>query len=126
MAEPIKIFLVDDDKFLLDMYSLKFSRANFVVDTATTGLDALKKLRDGYRPDIMLLDIIMPTMDGLEVLETIGKEKLSPDSLIIMLSNQADDAAKAKALGAKGFIVKAVNIPSDVVKQVQEIYNKER
>ena len=122
MSNPTTIFLIDDDKFLIDMYTLKLSNGGFAVESSTSGVDALKRLRDGFAPDIILLDIIMPTIDGLEILQTIQKEHLAPESMIIMLSNQADDEAKAKSLGAKGFIVKAMNVPSQVVTQVKEIY----
>jgi CheY-like chemotaxis protein len=120
----IKIFLVDDDKFLLDMYSLKFKKSGCEVEVAFSGDEALKKIRGGYVPDILLLDIIMPAMDGIEILKTIRTEKLLPDAIIVMLTNQADDQAKVEALGIDGFIIKAMNIPSEVVSQVLAIYNK--
>ncbi len=124
--KKIKIFLVDDDKFLLDMYSLKFSKSGCQVSIAVNGTDALKQLREGYTPDIILLDIIMPHIDGLELLETIRKEKLDGDACIVMLTNQADDDEKAKQIGIDGFIVKATNIPSEVVAQVLNIYKKKK
>lgn len=125
-SDGISIFLVDDDKFLLDMYSLKFKNANYHVDIAFGSLDALKKLREGFSPNIILLDIIMPGMDGMELLETIRKENLAKNSIIVVLTNQADDNERAKKLGADGFIVKAMSIPSEVVNQVTEIYNKKK
>lgn len=117
-----KILLVDDDSFLLDMYSVKFQKSGLNVDIATGGNVALQKLREGYEADIILLDIIMPTMDGLSLLETIRTEKLVPDAVIIMLTNQADDEEKAEKLGVDGFIVKAMTIPSEVVSKVLDIY----
>ncbi len=125
-SKGVKIFLVDDDKFLLDMYSLKFTKSGCIVSIATNGTDALKQLRDGYVPDIILLDIIMPHVDGLELLETIRGEKLAEKAAVIMLTNQADDDEKAQKLGIDGFIVKAMNIPSEVVTQVLGIYRKKR
>jgi len=118
----IKILLVDDDKFLLDMYVLKFKKNGLDVDTASGSMSALTKLRADPHLDILLLDIIMPTMDGLELLETIRKEKLISNAIVIILSNQNDDMDKAKALGADGYIVKATSIPSEVVEKVLEIY----
>jgi DNA-binding response OmpR family regulator len=85
-----KVFLVDDDTFLLNMYSLKFSKSNFEVVTAQNGEEALKKLKTGYEPDVLLLDIIMPGMDGLDLLTEIRREKLAPNATIIMLTNQSD------------------------------------
>ena len=68
----------------------------------------------------------MPTMDGLELLKQIREEKLIPDSLIVMLTNQPDEYDKAKELGIDGYIVKATTIPSDVVAQVSKIYNDKK
>ncbi|MDQ3076952.1 MAG: response regulator [bacterium] len=121
-----KIFLIDDDTFLLNMYTLKFSKSGFEVTTAQHGIDVIKKLKDGFVPDIMLLDIIMPGIDGLDLLEEIRKEKLIPDTVVIMLTNQSDttDIEKAKSLGVSGYIVKATTVPSEVIQEVLEIYNK--
>ncbi|MES2470901.1 MAG: response regulator [Patescibacteria group bacterium] len=128
MAETKKptLFLVDDDKFLIDMYSLKFSKNGFDVQHSFDADDALKKLRDGMTPDILLLDVIMPGMDGLDLLAQIRKEKLVPSTVIIMLTNQglADDIERAKKLEVDGYIVKAMTIPSEVLAEVQSIYNK--
>lgn len=117
-----KIFLVDDDRFLLDMYTVKFQKNGLDVETATGSNAALARLREGYMPDIILLDIIMPTMDGLALLEMIRAEKLAPKSTIIMLTNQADDEERAEQLGIDGFIIKAMTIPSEVVAKVMDIY----
>lgn len=117
-----KIFLVDDDRFLLDMYTVKFQKNGLDVETATGSNAALTRLREGYMPDIILLDIIMPTMDGLALLEVIRAEKLAEKSTIIMLTNQADDEEKAEQLGIDGFIIKAMTIPSEVVAKVMDIY----
>lgn len=117
-----KIFLVDDDRFLLDMYTVKFQKNGLDVETATGSSAALARLREGYMPDIILLDIIMPTMDGLALLEMIRAEKLAPKSTIIMLTNQADDEERAEQLGIDGFIIKAMTIPSEVVAKVMDIY----
>lgn len=118
----IKILLVDDDKFLLDMYSLKFKKSGLEIDTSSSSQGALAKLQGGASYNIILLDIIMPGMDGLELLSKIKSEKLLPSATIIMLTNQADDYEKAKNLGVDGYIIKATTIPSEVVEQVLEIY----
>jgi len=120
----IKVFIVDDDKFLLGMYSLKFSNNGYDVDTAVGSQSALEKLRAGAKPDVLLLDIIMPYMDGLELLKTIKNEKLAPNAVAIMLTNQSQsaDIERAKELGVDGYIVKAATIPSEVLHEVEKIY----
>ena len=72
-GEKKKILIVDDDNFLLDMYALKFSQNNFEVYTAESGIHALEKLRGGLSLDIMLMDIIMPEMNGFEALEKMNE-----------------------------------------------------
>jgi CheY-like chemotaxis protein len=122
--KKITIVLVDDDKFLLDMYSMKFKNMGMDIIAIASGPDFLAKAREGLKADIVLLDIIMPNIDGIEILETIRREKLLKDSVIVMLTNQADDEDKAKKLGIDGFIIKAMNIPSEVVSKVMDIYKK--
>jgi two-component system alkaline phosphatase synthesis response regulator PhoP len=119
-----KVFIVDDDKFLLGMYSLKFANNGYDVDTTVGSVPALEKLRAGASPDILLLDIIMPHMDGLELLKTIRDEKLVPNAAVVMLTNQSQssDIERAKDLKVDGYIVKASTIPSEVMHEVQKIY----
>lgn len=123
-----KVLIVDDDKFLLNMYSVKFSKRDFQVESALSGGEALNKIKEGYTPDIILLDIVMPVMDGFELLEKIRTEKLVPNSLIIMLTNQGQlsDIEKAQSFGINGYIIKATTIPSEVVEEVERIYNLEK
>lgn len=126
MEEQVKkILIVDDDSFLLDMYALKFSKSNFSVSTALGSDIALEKLRSGYNPDVILTDIVMPEMDGFEMLEKIKEENLSPLSIVIFLSNrgQESDVTRALGLGAAGYIVKASCTPSEVIVKVNEIIN---
>jgi len=105
-----------------DFYSTCIHSSGVDVDTATGSVVALTKLRAGETADIILLDIIMPTMDGLELLRIIRQEKLVPDATIIILSNQNDDMEKAKQIGVDGYIIKATSIPSEVVEKVLTIY----
>lgn len=127
-TEPKKILIVDDDSFLLDMYALKFSKSNFSVSTALGPLSALEKLRGGLSPEIILLDIMMPVMDGFELLAKIKEENISPNSIVIFLSNrgQPSDVAQAESLGASGYIVKASTTPSEVIEKVVNIINKKK
>jgi CheY-like chemotaxis protein len=124
--KELKILLVDDDKFLLDMYSLKFKKSGLSVDVSSSATSAYEKLKSGENFDIILLDIIMPGMDGIELLSKIRTEKISKDSVVIMLTNQADDYEKAKSLGIEGYIIKATTIPSEVVEKVMSIYKSVR
>lgn len=123
-----KIFFIDDDKFLLDMYALKFSKAGYEVKTSDSTDVGLKMVRDGYIPDVMLVDIVMPGMDGLEFVSNLRKEKLADSAVVVMLTNQgaSDDIARAKKLGVDGYIVKATTIPSEVLSEVEKIYTSRK
>ena len=123
-----KILLVDDDKFLLDMYAIKFTKTGYEVKTADSTEAGLKIVRDGYIPDAMLIDIVMPGMDGLELVSVIRKEKLVPTTAMIMLTNQgsSDDISRAKKLNADGYIVKATTIPSEVLVEVERIIKSKK
>ena len=120
------LFLIDDDKFLVDMYTMKFSKNGFTVEHAFDADEALKRLRDGFKPDIVLLDVIMPGMDGLDLLAEIRKEKLVPEAVVVMLTNQglSNDIDRAKKLQVDGYIIKAMTIPSEVLTEVRNIYNQ--
>lgn len=122
-GEKKKILIVDDDSFLLDMYAFKFSQNNFEVFTALGGSEAIAKLKEGLKPDIIMMDIIMPEMDGFEMFEKINNEKLSPSSTKIILSNNGkqEDIDRGKSLGASGYIIKANSTPVEVIDKVMQI-----
>ncbi len=121
-----KILIIDDDKFLQTMYSIKFQKMGFITETMGSTVEALEKIKEGYTPDILLVDVILPTMTGLEFVKKLREEKLLEDSIIIMLTNQSDNEniKEAQALNVEGYIVKATTIPSEVVKEVTEITEK--
>ena len=125
-GEKKKILIVDDDSFLLDMYALKFSQNNFEVYTASLASQAIEKLKKGLAPDVMLMDIIMPEMNGFEMLEKVNASKLSPNSVKIILSNksQQSDIDQGNKLGVAGYIIKANSTPVEVINQVIDILEK--
>lgn len=117
-----KILLIDDDNFLLDMYSLKFKKAGLQVDSSVNTQNALDKIRAGNLYDIVLLDIIMPNMDGLDLMKIIRQEKLLPKAVFIMLTNNTEDFEKVRVLNVDDYIVKATMVPSEVIDKVLGIY----
>ncbi len=122
------ILIVDDDKFLLDMYTLKFKESGCTVEAMSDPGDALNRLRGGFAPQVVLLDVVMPTMTGFEFLEAIKKENLAKGATLIVLSNQGqeDDINKATSLGASGYIIKASSIPSEVLTKAMEIVDAKK
>ena len=118
-----KIMIVDDDKFLLDMYTFKFNEKGFEVNQVLGSVEALNRLKGGALADVILLDLVMPTMDGFELLDLIKKQNLAPNSKVIILSNlgQPADIEKARTLGANGYVIKASATPSEVVEKVMVV-----
>lgn len=116
----MKILLVDDDSFLLDMYATKFKEAAYEVETAKTVETALDKLREGGEYDVILLDMVMPGLSGNDLLRAVRDEKLGGAPKCIVLSNQGEqsDIDAANEAGAIGYIIKAETIPSEVVEKV--------
>ena len=116
------ILLVDDDKFLVDLYSTKLTASGFTVQVCLSGKQAIQALRSGFAPAIILFDITMPEMDGFAFLRALSDEHLAAGAVKIALSNQSDDAEKNKAMeaGATRYVIKASMIPSEVVNTVVE------
>lgn len=121
-----RIYLVDDDRFLLDMYAVKFKNAGHDVRAFQDGKEVLEALKKDPAPDAMLLDIVMPSMTGFEILQEIRSAKLAETTKIIVLSNQGQEAdiQKANELGVAGYIIKASAIPSEVFAETIAIIEK--
>jgi CheY-like chemotaxis protein len=122
--EATSIYLVDDDAFLLDMYSLKFKKAGYNVVTIDDPQNALDRIRGGETPGILVFDIVMPNLTGWQFIETIREEKLVPDATTIVLSNQSQqsDFDLSRQYNIDGYVVKALSTPTEVLQQVQEIH----
>lgn len=121
---PYTIYLVDDDRFLLDMYAVKFRSAGHTVTAFQHGMEALDALRKDPAPDAMLLDVVMPEIDGFGVMETVRKENLGGGKTkFIILSNQGqpEDLEKGSQLKVDGYIIKASAIPSEVFTETMRI-----
>lgn len=117
------IYLADDDRFLLNMYVMKFQHAGHTVKSFNSGRELIEALREGPTLDALLLDLLMPEFDGYHVLKTIREEGLIPQAKIIVLSNQeqTSDINKAKQFDIDGYIVKASAIPSEVLEKAVNI-----
>jgi len=129
MAENQKktLLLVEDDTFLAGMYKTKFEMEGFVVLTAEDGLKGFQLAKEG-KPDIILLDILLPKMDGFEVLEKIRGSKDTKDIPVIMLTNlgQKEDVKKGLDRGANGYLIKAHFMPSEVVEKIKKVLSGEK
>lgn len=112
------ILMVDDDTFLLDMYSKRLEKSGYSPVTFSSATDALDYLRSGNEVDLMLIDIIMPSMSGLEFLKVMKEESLGNNAVKVVLSNMGDQTSAietGKNLGVSKYMVKAESTPSDVL-----------
>jgi len=126
--EKKKILIVDDDKFLLDMYSAKFVKNDFDVETGLGGAEALARLEAGFVPTIVLFDIAMPSMDGPEFLAMVREKGYAPQAIFIALSNQNEEEQmeKVKSLGAVEYLIKATMTPQELMEKVFQIEEEHR
>lgn len=122
-----KVLLVEDEQTLQDMYHIKLEKEGFTVVTAGDGATAIE-LAKKENPDIILLDVILPKMDGFAVLEQIRKVKPLAKTPIIMLTNlgQKEDIAKGKKFGATDYLVKANTTPADIANKVASLVGKKK
>lgn len=125
----IKILLAEDDLQLVDMYSRKFELEGFDVRIAEDGQKAINILKD-FTPDVAILDIMMPNVDGLEVLKHLKSTPGMENVITIMLTNMSDQttAEEIYELGATEYLVKAELTPLEVANKVREllkIYKKD-
>lgn len=117
-----KILLVEDDQFLVDIYTTKLKETGFLVRVAPDGEDCLKKLKEDL-PDLLLLDIVLPHMDGWEIIRAIRQDEKFKNLKIVILSNlgQKDEVEKGFELGVLRYFIKAHYTPSEVVAEVKQI-----
>ncbi|OHA70003.1 MAG: hypothetical protein A3H01_01705 [Candidatus Wildermuthbacteria bacterium RIFCSPLOWO2_12_FULL_40_9] len=120
-----KILLVEDDPFLIDIYKDKLEESGYAVETVEDGDQVLNKITEA-RPDLVLLDIILPNVDGWEILRTIRNKPDTKDLKVIILSNlgQKEEVEKGVDLGATKYLIKAHFTPSEVIKEIKELLNK--
>jgi len=118
-----KIMVVEDDSFVLDIYMTKLQQAGFDVTIASNGIEALKKLEDkGAKPDVVLLDIVMPYVDGLEVLRKMkGSEELKNIPVILLTNlSQKEGIEEGLKLGAGDYLIKSHFTPSEVLEKINK------
>jgi CheY-like chemotaxis protein len=117
-----KVLIVEDDPLISRMYQKIFTFEKFDVDVAANGEEALVKV-SGFVPDLILLDVMMPKMNGLQVLEKLKASDPTKNIPVVMLTNLAgqQDAEVALAKGAVKYIIKSEYEPKQVVEMVKEV-----
>jgi DNA-binding response OmpR family regulator len=116
-----KILLVEDDPFIRKLYRNKLTLAGFAVDEAISGEEGLNKIKAG-KPDLVLLDIVLPRKSGLDVLVEIRGNEKTKDIPVIILSvlGQIQNIRRGLALGAQDYLVKSEITISEVVTKIRE------
>jgi DNA-binding response OmpR family regulator len=123
MAENAsKILIIEDDRYISKMYQLKLSLDGFDVQVAENGRIGLEKAKE-FLPDIILTDILMPEMDGFDVISGVKSDETLKNIPVLIMSNlgQEDHIKKGLDKGAIGYIVKSQYTPSKVVEKIKEI-----
>lgn len=124
----LKILVVEDDKFLRELITQKLIREGYDVKGAVDGEDGVIKIKE-EKPDIILLDLILPGIDGFEVLAKVKDDPELKDIPVLILSNlgQRDDVERGLKLGAVDFLIKAHFTPGEIIEKIEKIMgdNKE-
>ena len=122
MSKQKKVLLIEDDPFLQSMYANKFELEGFLVVVAEDGQKGLR-LAEKEEPDIILLDILLPQMDGYEVLQNLKANNKTKDIPVLLLTNlsQRNDIQRGIELGAVDYLIKAHFMPSEVVAKTKEV-----
>jgi len=120
-----RILIIEDDVFIMDMYETKFKMAGFEVLRAENGDKGIKVARK-EKPDLIVLDIVMPQMDGLEVLKVAKGDSELKDIPVVLLTNlgQRENIEEGLKLGADDYIIKAHFTPDEVVGKVKKVLRK--
>lgn len=119
---PKIILIVEDDKFLRELMAQKLVREGYEILESVDGEDGLKKVKND-KPDLVLLDLILPSMDGFEVLSRIKEEVADGAPPVIILSNlgQKEDVEKGLKLGAVDYLIKAHFTPGEIIEKVKNV-----
>lgn len=117
------ILLTEDDPFLSDIYSTKLNESGFEVQVAKDGEECLAKLKE-KKPDVLILDIVLPKLSGWEILRQIKENPDFKDLKIIILSNlgQKREVDEGLRLGVTKYLIKAHYTPSEVVREIKKIF----
>lgn len=120
--KQFKILLIEDDKFLLSMYSLKFVTEGFVVRGAMTASEGLTEAQ-AFKPDIIILDVMLPDEDGISLLKKLKRAKNIANIPVVLLSNLSDQIYREQGLifGAADYLIKAYFDPSEIVEKIKKL-----
>jgi len=119
---PKKILIVEDDKFLRELISQKLTKEGYAISSAIDGEEGVKKIKE-EKPDLVLLDLILPGIDGFEVLTQMREMPLTASVPVIILSNlgQKEDVERGLKLGAADYLIKAHFTPGEIIEKIKNV-----
>jgi len=122
-----KVLLVEDDPLLVDIYTTKLKQAGFEVQVEDQGNEVLSNAQAEH-PDVILLDIVLPHVDGWSILQKLQQEKATENIPVFVLSNlgQKEEIEKGLRLGATKYLIKAHYTPSQVVEEIENLLGQEK
>jgi DNA-binding response OmpR family regulator len=125
-TQKIKVAIIEDDMAIVQMYRTKFESEGYEVATAPDGLTGLQ-LIESFQPDIVLLDLMMPNMNGLDMLGRLSNQPSGKNAKVVVLTNMGDTetATKVYKMAADDYIVKAELTPKQVAERVKALLAKE-
>ena len=120
-----KILLIEDEEIMINLLQKKLIQEGYDVTIARDGVEGMEKMRES-KPELILLDIIMPRMGGFEVMEEMQKDESLKDIPIIIISNsgQPVELGRAKELGATDWLIKTEFDPQEVIDKIKKQFNK--
>lgn len=118
-----KILIIEDDKFLRDLLTRKLANEGFIISEAIDGEEGIKKIRE-EKPDLVLLDLILPGIDGFEVLSRAKEDPNTASVPVIILSNlgQREEVEKGMKLGAIDYLIKAHFTPGEIIEKIKNVF----
>jgi len=123
MSKSEKILFAEDEKTIAEAFTMMFRRAGLEVTTVLNGKDVMKELEKN-KYDLLLLDLVMPDMDGFDVLKDIQKKEIDIPVIVLTNLSQEEEKLKAEKLGAVGYYIKSEVVIADVIDRVREELDK--
>ncbi|MFA4871496.1 MAG: response regulator [Patescibacteria group bacterium] len=124
-SEKTKVLLVEDDLMIVEMYKMRFEEEGYAVLVTDKGSEAIE-IAEKEKPDIILLDVILPEVDGFTVLQKLKNDIKTKEIPILLLTNLGQESDKEKGLqmGAADYFIKAQHTPVEVIQKIKELINK--
>ena len=123
-SEKTKVLLVEDDLMIVEMYKMRFEEEGYAVLVTDKGSEAIE-IAEKEKPDIILLDVILPEVDGFTVLQKLKNDIKTKEIPILLLTNLGQESDKEKGLqmGAADYFIKAQHTPVEVIQKIKELIN---